>query len=375
MYLEESTAWYHGLPDNIKPVFCRNGYHQGDVLASWLYVMTIQPLLVHIKATIQSKFPDEWFLVKFYVDDGNFIAPSKIMREIIKILQNSYETFGYKLKSNKGCYLLGKCEDNQRAETRKTLLVNLGLDPSIIKIHPDNVPAAQKEEAEQTYGVKLLGAHIGTDAYIKTSLESYFSTLHDCARSLMHYPDLQGRLLMFRYCFITKPLHLMRTTRPDLMTDFIKYLQQLQRVVLGSIFKERLSDSLFNFLCLQISKGGLGIHRADEVAPASYTASWISYLKSQDFDARLDKIQYLQIEELPPRMQQLYKMVKKFKLETQDSGDGIQDFMAKLIEINTMKERNDREASTEMEKRQSLQNLLTYNIQDEADEEDTSIFQ
>ena len=75
MYLEESTAWYHGLPDNIKPVFCRNGYHQGDVLASWLYVMTIQPLLVHIKATIQSKFPDEWFLVKFYVDDGNFIAP------------------------------------------------------------------------------------------------------------------------------------------------------------------------------------------------------------------------------------------------------------------------------------------------------------
>ncbi len=77
MYLEESTAWYHGLPDNIKPVFCRNGYHQGDVLASWLYVMTIQPLLVHIKATIQSKFPDEWFLVKFYVDDENFIAPSR----------------------------------------------------------------------------------------------------------------------------------------------------------------------------------------------------------------------------------------------------------------------------------------------------------
>ena len=63
MYLEESTAWYHGLPDNIKPVFCRNGYHQGHVLASWLYVMTIQPLLVHI-------IPDEWFLVKFYVDDG-----------------------------------------------------------------------------------------------------------------------------------------------------------------------------------------------------------------------------------------------------------------------------------------------------------------
>ncbi len=52
---------------------------------------------------------------------------------------------------------------------------------------------------------------------------------------------------------------------------------------------------------------------------------------------------------------QLYKMAKKFKLETQDTGDAMQDFMAKLIEINTIKERNDREASTEMEKRQSLQ--------------------
>eukprot|EP01040_Poterioochromonas_malhamensis_P014584 gene14584-16159_t len=73
-------------------VSCNCNLHQGDV-------MTIQPLLVHIKAMIQSKFPDEWFFVKFYVDDGNFIAPSKIMREIIKILQNSYGTFGYKLKS------------------------------------------------------------------------------------------------------------------------------------------------------------------------------------------------------------------------------------------------------------------------------------
>jgi len=41
------------------------------------------------------------------------------------------------------------------------------------------------------------------------SLEVYFTSLVDCAKSLMDYPDLQGRLLMFRYCFMSKPLFLM----------------------------------------------------------------------------------------------------------------------------------------------------------------------
>lgn len=32
-------------PDGIDAIDCVNGFHQGDVLASWTYCMTIHPLL------------------------------------------------------------------------------------------------------------------------------------------------------------------------------------------------------------------------------------------------------------------------------------------------------------------------------------------
>src|SRR5882672_6574752 len=44
MYLGDSDQWYYGLPDSIKSISCVNGFHQGDVLATWAYVMTMQPL-------------------------------------------------------------------------------------------------------------------------------------------------------------------------------------------------------------------------------------------------------------------------------------------------------------------------------------------
>jgi hypothetical protein len=48
MYLHCSETWYYGLPDNIKSIVCKNGYHQGDVPV-WLYVVTILSLLLRIR--------------------------------------------------------------------------------------------------------------------------------------------------------------------------------------------------------------------------------------------------------------------------------------------------------------------------------------
>ena len=145
------------------------------------------------------------------------MAPFHIMLEIIRILQNSYERYGYKLKMNKGHYLLGKCSDADVAQARRQKLLDLGFHPSIIKVHYDNIADVdERAEAKKTYGVKLLGCFLGTDEFVRESLENYFRDLVTCAKCLTDYPDLQGRLLMFRYCFITN------------------HLQHLQRSVLGS---------------------------------------------------------------------------------------------------------------------------------------------
>ena len=124
---------------------------------------------------------------------------------------------------------------------------------------------------------------------------------------------------MFRYCFITKPLYLMRTIRPDLMTTFVDHLQQLQRSVLGSIFQCEVSNDLFNFCCLRISSGGLGIHRADEVCPSAYTASYIAFFRAQGFEDRMLHLTNLPPNSLlSPRMDQLRLMVNRFKLADDD---------------------------------------------------------
>ena len=370
MYLDESTAWYY---DNIEPILCRNGYHQGDVLASWLYVMTIQPLLLHIKNEMARLFPNRSCLIKFYVDDGNFTAPFDMMLKIVEILQQNYHRYGYKLKPTKGHYLLGKCQSAEVAQQRFQQLVDIGLHPSIIKIHPDNIGDSQDPETKtysiKNYGVKMLGAFLGTDDFIRHNLAEYVQELKTCANSLMQYPDLQGRLLMFRYCFMSKPLYLMRTTRPDLMDQFVEELLRLQRSIINSIFNAEITEGLFKVLALRISAGGIGIHYARELLPAAYTASYVAFFRAQGFETRMQQLQ--QGDCFSPRMDMLRLCLNKFKFADDDpfippapppglfqemvNPNASQLFVSKLRHINSLKSPEDRE---------TLQHILTYNLQD-----------
>jgi hypothetical protein len=52
MYFTSSHAWYHGLTDCIKEITFLAGFHQGDVLGTWLYITSIQPLLKSLQQII-----------------------------------------------------------------------------------------------------------------------------------------------------------------------------------------------------------------------------------------------------------------------------------------------------------------------------------
>ena len=291
MYLQESQQWFFGLPDSIKPVICKNGYHQGDVLASWLYIMTIQPLLKQISDMVKEKHPGCISLVKFYVDDGNFVAPFEVMQDIIKLLKDpvTYDKYGYKLKMNKGCYLVGSLYGKvDEAKGRKQRLIDeFGFSPDIIKLHPDDggVP--------ESYGAQVLGAPIGTDAFIKQFLTGKLAELYSASQNLQNYPDLQGRYLMFRYCFSAKPVYLLRTIRPDLTQDFAVGFEALQKLIILSLLKcssHLLTDLKYDWMCLGLSFGGLGIHKVQEVRHAAYCASVLVWLQSDSFYKEFTKV-------------------------------------------------------------------------------------
>ena len=298
MYSCNSDGWFFGQEEGIESVPSKAGYHQGDVMATWMYILTIQPLLKGLEQHLAETFPlPPGFEVPevpyrpsyecwFYLDDGNILAPHHVMLEIIAYLRMHGPKYGYVIKLNKGGYLLGKCGDRAAAQAHLDDLVEAGVSPDIIKMHPDDMEVVEDEldVSKRRYGVKILGCFVGDEHYIHFKLAEYLEELKTIATKLDKYPDLQGRMLLFRYCFVTKPLHLLRTLPPRITALFCAEFEQVKRKVLCSILgicNTQMPIKLYEQCCLPIRKGGLGIHLSSEIAPAAYCASMASWLKQQ----------------------------------------------------------------------------------------------
>lgn len=76
----------------------------------------------------------------FFVDDSNYCAPHQLMLETIQTIKADGPKYGYRINPDKGTYLLGLCDTSAEAIERKAALIELGLNPDIIRIYPDNSP-------------------------------------------------------------------------------------------------------------------------------------------------------------------------------------------------------------------------------------------
>ena len=56
----------------------------------------------------------------------------------------------------------------------------LGIDPNIIKLHPDDVDEDIVEEATNLYSAKLLGSFIGLKAFVTEKLLIYVQNVMPC---------------------------------------------------------------------------------------------------------------------------------------------------------------------------------------------------
>ncbi len=281
MYLDSSKGFVFGHPAGIKSVDSKEGLHQGDVLGTWGYIMTAQPLIEDLLAMLVRDFGEHAVtLVKFYVDDGNIAAPHDIMVRIIEFLQSEGPKYGFKIKPDKGRYLLGRCGSWQVAEQRKHSLLALGLQTKVICIHPDDDASVRPEE----YGAVILGSFVGTDEFIRKQLEEYGKELERVADCLLSYPDLQGRWLLFLRCFTAKPIYLFRTVPPRLTVDLQSKVEELKKKILYSLLSfregEMLDDLTYSSSNVGLQQGGLGLHDSSEIVPAAYASSMIAFSQS-----------------------------------------------------------------------------------------------
>jgi hypothetical protein len=104
MYLKESNGWVFGPADGISNVPSSEGFHQGDVLATWAYCVGLQPLLLRVTDLVREEFGNtlaSQILIKFYVDDGNIAAPHHVMIRIIEHFQTYGPEFGISSKTTR----------------------------------------------------------------------------------------------------------------------------------------------------------------------------------------------------------------------------------------------------------------------------------
>jgi hypothetical protein len=195
--------------------------------------------------------------------------------------------------------------------------LEIGFNPDIVKIHPDN--SADIEVAKLKYGTKMLGGYLGTDEFVKAQLSEHLNKLRNESLILLKYPDVQGRYLLFKHCYMPKPIHLLRTTRPDLTAGFVEELEKIHLLILESLFRYQVKPALFNLLSLSTGLGGIGIQKICEIRPAAYAASYLCFLQRTGFSNHINRLRRIPPADLKPREHEFIVMANSFKVSDGDN--------------------------------------------------------
>ena len=197
MYGTDSIGWVL-MGNEVKKVVAREGFSQGDVLASWLYCLGQHPLQKMILDEINTYNVNTVF--KFFIDDGNSIAPFELQCKIIEMLIEHGPQYGYILNRIKGKYSLGQCHSDSTAKKRKKILVKkYGFNPDVIMLHPSNGGDILK------YGAKVLGSCIGSEDFCQQFMEQKIVKLDKTKSNIISkIRNIQIRQLVLKWCFTQK---------------------------------------------------------------------------------------------------------------------------------------------------------------------------
>ncbi len=142
MYFHQSNQFYFSGSE-IKIIQSMVGFHQGDVLGTWAFMIAIQPLLDELHEFLVEQCQehnrppeDSQFRIFFYADDGYIIGSEFVVQKAISFLKQNGKLFGYHIKPTKGALLLGKRDSARGTGHSYNSYKNLELNESMIHVHP-----------------------------------------------------------------------------------------------------------------------------------------------------------------------------------------------------------------------------------------------
>ena len=72
------------------------------------------------------------------------------------------------------------------------------------------VSIALADERRAEWGIKILGAYIGTDEYVLNALRCKMVSIRELTRTMLCYPNVQARYYLHRLCYNAKVNYWMR---------------------------------------------------------------------------------------------------------------------------------------------------------------------
>ena len=257
------------------------GVQQGDPLAPFFFCLASFNFFLKIKELAGEGIAPAYF------DDCNAVVPVEEGVRILQYAQTVGPDYGIHLQPAKTAILLGKCATREEALNRyqkykDALNITEDVAKKCIHIHLDDAENQSHHiTLDKQYGIKILGAPVGSDTFIKNWLDiKLLQIAREGEEVFNQITTAQIQWNLFYFCTKNKANYLFRTLPPRLTKDFAIKFDLILRKWMEKHLKIELLDITWSQAKLNFEDGGHGIGDAQSVSYTAFIASSISVFES-----------------------------------------------------------------------------------------------
>ena len=229
------------------------GFHQGDPLAALLFSLVLQSLVNLIKERVPSLMLNAW-----YLDDGTLIGTVEELQAVVDMV---------------------KVEGPPKGLILSTAATSAPAPPKSTIWSPGHVGGAEDPldrglERVTAEGVTLLGAPLGSPAFVEESLKHKVQKVEEITGLLPLLEDPHTEFTLLRSCLaLPKISFLLRAVDTSTHTGQLQKFDRVTREGLTRILGSPLNERSWSQAKLPVALGGLGLRGAEDHAPVAYAAS------------------------------------------------------------------------------------------------------